>query len=75
MTGAHIPARELAEVAWRKSNRSASVANCVQVGTFDGGIVIRNSNDPDSGGLLFTLDEWKAFVGGAADGDFADLGD
>jgi hypothetical protein len=70
MTATHVLAADLTEVAWTKSGRSASVAGCVEVGVYGGGIVLRNSNDPGAGGLLFTDAEFEAFVGGAKDGDF-----
>ena len=73
MAGTHIPAHELTRVSWTKSGRSASVANCVEAAQFGGGVVIRNSNFPDAGGLLFTIAEFVAFLGGARDGDFDHL--
>ncbi len=73
MTRTLVPASALTEVTWTKSARSASVANCVQAGPFDGGIVVRNSNDPEAGGLSFTPAEWTAFIEGTKDGDFDHL--
>lgn len=74
MLGAHVPAPALTNVVWTKSGRSATVADCVEAGVFSDGVVIRNSNAPESGGLFFTSDEWTEFVGGARDGDFDHLG-
>lgn len=68
---AHVSAAALAEVAgWHKSRRSGAAGHCVEVADFDGGKVVRNSNDPDAGGLRFTGDEWTAFVEGAKAGEF-----
>lgn len=33
-------------------------------------VLVRNSQHPDGDVLIFTDDEWKAFVGGAQDGEF-----
>jgi hypothetical protein len=54
-----------------KSSLSFANGNCVEVaGLPDGGIVVRNSRDPDGPVLRFTPDEWRAFLGGVRNGDF-----
>ena len=56
---------------WVKSSLSFSNGNCVEVaGLTDGGIGVRNSRDPQGGVLRFTPDEWRAFLGGARNGEF-----
>lgn len=75
MPGRHVPASDLAKVAWTKSRRSATIPNCVEAAAFEGGIVVRNSNTPDAGGLTFSTSEWTAFLGGVRDGDFDHLSD
>lgn len=35
-----------------------------------GVVAVRDSKDPDGPKLLFTRDEWKAFVGGVRAGEF-----
>jgi len=56
---------------WVKSSLSFSNGNCVEVaGLTDGGIGVRNSRDPQGGMLRFTPDEWRAFLGGARNGEF-----
>jgi hypothetical protein len=56
---------------WVKSSLSFSNGNCVEVaGLTDGGIGVRNSRDPEGGMLRFTPDEWRAFLGGARNGEF-----
>lgn len=68
---AHVSAADLAGVTgWRKSGRSGAAGHCVEAAPHAGGVVVRNSNSPQAGGLLFTREEWSAFVGGAKDGDF-----
>lgn len=45
--------------------------NCVDVGTEPGGpVVVRRRDDPDQTGLVFTRDEWAAFVHGVKAGEF-----
>ena len=48
---------------WRKSSYSGTQGNCVKVATNLPGIVaVRDSKNPDGGMLIFSLDEWKAFI-------------
>jgi Domain of unknown function (DUF397) len=62
---------DLTGAEWRKSNRSGSHSeNCVEVAFVDGTIAVRDSKRPEGPVLLFTQDEWDAFVGGAKDGEF-----
>lgn len=62
---------DLSQVTWRKSTRSNAQTNCVEVAELpDGGYAVRDSKDPAGPALIFTRDEWSAFVGGAKDGEF-----
>lgn len=54
---------------WRKASYSAS-GNCVEVASFAGRILLRNSRARHGPALVFTLAEWKAFLAGAVDGEF-----
>ncbi|AGL13555.1 hypothetical protein L083_0045 [Actinoplanes sp. N902-109] len=36
----------------------------------DEAIAVRDSKNPHGPALIFTTDEWDAFVGGAKDGEF-----
>ena len=70
-----MPATELTEVTgarWVKSRRSGPTGgNCVEVAFLAGGqVAVRNSRDQDGPALVFTPQEWDAFVGGAKDGEF-----
>src|SRR5512144_411947 len=66
-----IPASELAGVTWRKSRRSNSSGNCVEVAKLpDGQVAVRNSRFPEGPALVYTHAEIEAMVLGAKDGDF-----
>ncbi|RAY11838.1 DUF397 domain-containing protein [Actinomadura craniellae] len=56
--------REIAGAAWRKSSRSGSGDQCVEVAALPSGPrAVRDSKDPHGAVLLFTGAEWRAFVG------------
>lgn len=55
---------------WTKSNRSNNNGACVEARLIDGVIEVRNSKNPAGPKVPFTRDEWAAFLGGVADGDF-----
>lgn len=60
---------------WVKSSLSFSNGNCVEVADLPGGTVgVRNSRHPEGAVLQFTPDEWRAFVGGARNGEFDSFG-
>jgi hypothetical protein len=64
----HAP---LAFGPWRKSTRSDSGGNCLQVArASDGRFGVRDSKDPAGPVLMLTPEEWDAFVGGVHLGEF-----
>jgi hypothetical protein len=70
-----MSATELTEVtgaAWVKSSRSGPTGgNCVEVAFLaDGQVAVRNSRHTADPALVFSAQEWDAFVGGAKDGEF-----
>lgn len=71
-----MTATALTGVQWQKSSRSGPTGgNCVEIAALAGGdVAMRNSRDPDGPALIFTRDEWEAFSGGVAAGEFDHLG-
>jgi hypothetical protein len=61
---------ETAEVLpWRTATRSGG-GNCVEVAPYNGMIAIRNSREPHGAILVYTPEEWAAFMDGAKKGEF-----
>lgn len=62
---------DLSRAVWRKSTRSGSSGNCVEVADNLPGIVaVRDSKDPAGPALILTPAQWEAFVSGVKCGDF-----
>jgi hypothetical protein len=58
-------------VKWKKSTYSSANGSCVEVAHLnDGGVLVRDSKDPDGGVLSYTAPEWDAFLKGAQAGEF-----
>lgn len=67
-----IAASEIPE-RWTKSSYSGPQGNCVEIAHLPGGeVAVRNSRYPLGPALLFTADEWDAFLIGARAGEFGD---
>lgn len=62
---------DLSRAEWRSSAGAGSGSdNSVEVAFVDGAVAVRDSRQPDGPVLVFTPEEWDAFVGGAKDGEF-----
>jgi hypothetical protein len=65
-----VPAAELTGAVWRKSSFSGQ-HQCVEVANLSTGeVAVRHSRQPAGPALVFTPDEWSAFLQGAAHGEF-----
>ncbi|MFC7582863.1 DUF397 domain-containing protein [Nonomuraea antimicrobica] len=61
----------LSEAEWRKSTASGDNGQCVEVATNLPGIVaVRHSKRPEGPAVVFTSEEWKAFLIGAKRDEF-----
>ncbi|MER5266827.1 DUF397 domain-containing protein [Actinosynnema sp. NPDC002837] len=53
---------DLTNVRWRKSSRSSSQANCVEVARVADRTAVRDSKNPDGPVLFFGKVDWSAFA-------------
>lgn len=60
----------MTDLAWRKSSRSGSSTNCVEVAQAADGIAVRDSKNPDGAQLQVGTSEWGTFLNGLKDGRF-----
>ncbi len=62
---------DLTRAVWVKSTRSSgNCDNCVEVAFVDGAVAVRDSKDRQGPALIYTREEWDAFLGGVKDGEF-----
>lgn len=61
------------EVAWRKASFCGG-GECVEVGTQDGMVMLRDSKKASGAELRYSSEEWRAFVSGVKAGEFDDFG-
>ena len=71
----NLPEKPDPAPVWIKSSLSFSNGNCVEVASLPHGeIGVRNSRDAQGAVLVFTPDEWHAFIGGVRNGEFDGFG-
>jgi hypothetical protein len=62
---------ELNGAEWFKSSFSGpNCDNCVEIAFVGQATAVRDSKNPDGPALVFTPDEWSAFLEGARHGEF-----
>ncbi len=59
---------------WRKALRSIGNGNCVEVARSNGGVVVRDSQDPNGPMLAYGAESWRAFTAQARQGRSGDSG-
>lgn len=64
---------DFSRATWRKSTRSQQSGQCVELARIDAWIGLRDSKEPDGPVLVFTAEEFAAFLDGAVKGEFDDL--
>ncbi|QSB04963.1 DUF397 domain-containing protein [Natronoglycomyces albus] len=74
-TDQDLTAAEIAGIKWQKSTQSTgdNNSNCVEVGQLadgSGRVVVRHSHAPDGDLIVYTPQEWVAFIEGVKDGEF-----
>ena len=66
-----MPATDLGDVRWLKSQASNPNGECVELAVLPGGeIAVRNSRFPAGPALVYTQAEIVAFLAGAKSGEF-----
>lgn len=55
---------------WKKSSFSDGNDNCAEVAANGGSVAVRNSKRRSQAPILFTPDEWIAFIRGVKAGEF-----
>ncbi len=61
---------EVAFTGWHKSSYSNANGGCVEVATADALVGVRDSKHPTGPVLVFTPQEWSAFLAGVRRGEF-----
>jgi Domain of unknown function (DUF397) len=60
-----LPGQPIIGQQWRKSTRSMSNGECIEVGLADGDIAVRDSKAPAGSVLLYRVPQWRDFLAAA----------
>ncbi|QSB04964.1 DUF397 domain-containing protein [Natronoglycomyces albus] len=73
-TNRNLSSEQLTGIRWQTSTRSQSQGGqCVEAGPLmdgSGRVAVRHSHHPDGDLIVYTPQEWKAFIEGVKDGEF-----
>jgi hypothetical protein len=58
---------------WVKARASAGCGMCVELASCQDGVAVRHSVNPEDGMIVFSRDEFRAFLMGAKNGEFDHL--
>jgi Domain of unknown function (DUF397) len=64
---------EIVGLSWSKAQFSNINGACVEIASAPGKIAIRDSKDPGGPVLVYTFNEFRAFLDGARNGEFDSL--
>ncbi len=57
-----------AQAVWRKSSRSGTSADCIEVALTDAAVAVRDSKHPEGPMLVFSPESWRAFIDALKEG-------
>lgn len=60
-------------LTWRKSSFSDANGACVELAETASGILVRNSNSPEQGTIVFTRAEMAAWIAGCKASEFDEI--